>query len=57
MPDDPWLFISSQAKDLVSRCLTVDVYKRITIEEALKHGFFFEKPAKSEGSDIDSSSG
>jgi len=55
MPDDPWMYISQQAKDLVNRCLTVDIEKRITIEDAIKHGFFFENSKKnSDGSDSDS---
>ncbi|EAR90042.2 Serine/Threonine kinase domain protein (macronuclear) [Tetrahymena thermophila SB210] len=38
--DDPvWQDISSEAKDLISKCLTVDSTQRIKPEEALKHPF------------------
>ena len=32
--------ISDEAKDLISKCLTYDKNKRISIEEVLKHTFF-----------------
>ncbi|RCI13280.1 hypothetical protein L249_0113 [Ophiocordyceps polyrhachis-furcata BCC 54312] len=38
-PPDYWRGVSSQAKDFIRRCLTVDQTKRITAIEALQHPF------------------
>ena len=37
-PED--IVISSQAKDFIRRCLTVDISKRINLQEMLDHDFF-----------------
>lgn len=42
MPDD----ISPQAQDLISRMLTIDVKRRITMPEILRHAFFTSQPLK-----------
>jgi serine/threonine protein kinase len=34
-----WEHISEDAKDLISKMLTLDVNKRITIDEALNHSW------------------
>lgn len=36
-PEDTWEIISAEAKDLISRCLTLNPEKRITADEALRH--------------------
>ncbi|PHH79641.1 hypothetical protein CDD82_2254 [Ophiocordyceps australis] len=38
-PDVYWRGVSSQAKDFIRRCLTVDHARRITAHEALQHPF------------------
>mmetsp|Transcript_10763 Transcript_10763/g.18994 ORF Transcript_10763/g.18994 Transcript_10763/m.18994 type:complete len:615 (-) Transcript_10763:594-2438(-) len=40
MDTQEWKLISEEAKDLVRKMLTVDVKDRITVDEALIHGFF-----------------
>ncbi|KAG0789409.1 hypothetical protein G6F16_007134 [Rhizopus arrhizus] len=42
--DDPcWDGISTQAKNFIERCLTIDVEKRITAHQALEHVWLTEK--------------
>ncbi|KAL4484945.1 hypothetical protein ABPG74_020122 [Tetrahymena malaccensis] len=51
--DDPvWQDISSEAKDLISKCLTVDSTQRIKPEEALKHPFITRARVSSSFSSI-----
>ena len=45
-PDDPWAHISPEAKDLIRRCLTVDVNARITAAQVLAHPWL--QPADAE---------
>ncbi|CEI89237.1 Putative CAMK/CAMK1 protein kinase [Rhizopus microsporus] len=47
--DDPcWDGISSQAKNFIERCLTIDPDKRITAHQALEHEWLAEKEIKDE---------
>ncbi|KAL4501442.1 hypothetical protein ABPG72_021249 [Tetrahymena utriculariae] len=51
--DDPvWQGISQEAKDLISKCLTVDSTQRIKPEEALKHPFITRARVSSSFSSI-----
>ena len=42
----PWNTISKNAKDLISKLLEIDIKKRISAEDALKHNWFKENKSK-----------
>ena len=42
----PWNIISKNAKDLISKLLEIDIKKRISAEDALKHNWFKENKSK-----------
>ena len=37
----PWLHMTSEGKDFIERCLNRDQDQRITIDQALRHRWFF----------------
>jgi len=45
-PEEYWQDVSEDARDFISKCLQIDVDKRITAEECLKHPFLREREKK-----------
>lgn len=47
-PEEYWQDVSEDARDFISKCLQIDIDKRITAEECLKHKFLSERTEREE---------